>query len=137
MLVSCRYCSAFHKRGETCINRPKHNSYKKETNAITRFRSSRLWQKKRQEIKQRDKFLCQHCKKNGLYQFNKLEVHHMIPISKAWNKRLKNNNLITLCSACHKKADNNEIPFQELKEIVDQTFMKTPFNPERPQNDLY
>lgn len=136
MLVSCRYCNAFHKRGEICNNRPKLN-YKKEINAITRFRSSRLWQKKRQEIKIRDKYLCQYCKKNGIYQFNKLEVHHISPISKSWNKRLKNNNLITLCSACHKKADNNEIPIEELKEITDQTFLKTPFSPERPQNGLY
>lgn len=137
MLVSCRYCSAFHKRGEQCQNRPKHTSYKKETNAITRFRSSRLWQKKRQEIKIRDKYLCQYCKKKGIYQFNKLEVHHISPISKAWNKRLKNNNLITLCSTCHKKADNYEIPIEELKEITDQTFLKTPFSPKRPENGLY
>jgi 5-methylcytosine-specific restriction protein A len=137
MLVSCRYCSAFHKRGEQCKNRPKHTNYKKETNAITRFRSSRLWQKKRHEIKVRDKFLCQACKKNGLYQFNKLEVHHIIPISQSWNKRLKNNNLITLCHLCHKQADNNEISIDLLKEITDQNLMKTPFSPERPQNRLY
>ena len=127
MLVSCRYCSAFHNRGEQCQNRPKHNSYKKEANAITRFRSSRLWQKKRHEIKTRDKFLCQYCKTRGIYQFNKLEVHHINPISKSWNKRLKNNNLITLCSTCHKKADNNEISIQKLKDIVESNFFENTF----------
>ena len=65
MLVSCRYCSAFHKRGEQCKTGLNIQGSKKENNAITRFRSSRLWQKKRQEIKIRDKYLCQYCKKNG------------------------------------------------------------------------
>lgn len=74
--------------------------------------------KKRHEIKVRDKFLCQHCLKNGRYQFNKLEVHHISPISKSWNKRLKNNNLITLCSPCHKMADNAEISISELKSMI-------------------
>jgi 5-methylcytosine-specific restriction enzyme A len=118
MLVSCGYCNAFHKRGETCSNKPINNSRKKETNEITRFRSSRLWQKKRHEIKVRDKFLCQNCLKNGIYQFNKLEVHHISPISKSWNKRLKNNNLITLCSTCHKMADNNDISISMLKSMI-------------------
>ena len=55
----------------------------------------------------------------ALYQFNKLEVHHILPISKSWNKRLKNSNLITLCHLCHKKADNNDISIDELKSIMD------------------
>lgn len=120
MLVSCRYCSAFHKRGEICNNKPKNKGGKKENNAITKFRSSRLWQKKRHEIKIRDKFLCQNCLKNGIYQFNKLEVHHISPISQSWNKRLKNNNLITLCSTCHKQADNNDISIEALKAMIKQ-----------------
>jgi 5-methylcytosine-specific restriction enzyme A len=125
MLVSCRYCSAFHKRGEICQARPKNNSRKKETNHITKFRSSRIWQKKRAEIKQRDKFLCQNCLKNGLYTFQKLEVHHIIPISKSWNKRLKNDNLITLCSKCHKMADNDSISKSELILTVQKNHEKT------------
>lgn len=120
MLVSCSYCNMFHKRGETCTKKPVKNSRKKETNEITKFRSSRLWQKKRHEIKIRDKFLCQNCLKNGLYQFNKLEVHHISPISISWNKRLKNNNLITLCSTCHKMADNKDISMSMLKAMIKQ-----------------
>ena len=55
-----------------------------------------------------------------MYQFNKLEVHHISPISKSWNKRLKNNNLITLCSTCHKMADNNDISIAMLKAMIKQ-----------------
>ena len=118
MLISCRYCNGFHKRGQICQAKPKNNSTKKEENIITRFRSSKIWQKKRLVIKERDKFLCQNCLKNGIYNFNKLEVHHIVPISKDWEKRLNNDNLITLCSKCHKMADNKEISIRFLKVII-------------------
>jgi 5-methylcytosine-specific restriction enzyme A len=135
MLISCSYCNRFHNRGVTCPNRPKNNSRKKEPNIINKFRSSRIWQKKRHEIKVRDKFLCQNCKKNGIYQFNKLEVHHISPISKNWDKRLKNNNLITLCSTCHKMADNEEISKRFLLELIKEE--KDAYTFKRPQNGLY
>jgi 5-methylcytosine-specific restriction endonuclease McrA len=118
LLVSCSYCNGLHARGFTCPSRPKNNSRKKENNDITRFRSLRIWQKKRGEIKTRDKFLCQVCLLDGKYTFQKLEVHHIIPISKNWNKRLDNKNLITLCSSCHKMAENEEIKTSVLLKIA-------------------
>jgi 5-methylcytosine-specific restriction enzyme A len=120
MYMSCSYCNGRHKRGQTCANRPVNNSRKKETNYITRFRSLAVWQKKRHEIKTRDLFLCQYCKKNGRLTFHNLEVHHISPISKDWAKRLDNGNLITLCSTCHKMADNEEIRAAELLEMAKQ-----------------
>lgn len=124
MLVSCSYCSGLHSRGFACQNRPKNNSRVKEANYITRFRSSRLWQNKRNEIKARDLFLCQVCFQKGTYVFNKLEVHHISPISKAWEKRLENGNLITLCATCHKMAELGEIRKKDLLEIVEKREQK-------------
>ena len=109
MLVTCSYCSGHHKRGEKCSFRPTKKGGQKEDNYINRFRSTAAWKKKRLEIKNRDLFLCQYCLKNGRYTFNKLEVHHINKISKYWNKRLDNENLITLCIACHKMADLGHI----------------------------
>ena len=117
MLVSCSYCGNRHNRGETCSKRPKNNRTK-EANYITRFRSSKVWQDKRKEIKDRDRFLCRYCLKNGKYVFNRLEVHHIDKIAKKWTKRLENGNLITLCSDCHKIAENGNIKAVELKELV-------------------
>jgi 5-methylcytosine-specific restriction enzyme A len=113
MLVSCSFCNGHHKRGVACTLRPKDNRVKEET-YITRFRSSGLWKKKRDEIKRIDKYLCQNCLKNGKYTFNKLEVHHIDKISKAWHKRLDNGNLITLCIYCHKLAEVGEISKKSL-----------------------
>jgi 5-methylcytosine-specific restriction enzyme A len=134
MLISCIYCNRLHKRGETCQAKPKDNR-QKEPNNITRFRSTKLWQKKRLEIKERDKFLCQYCLKNGKYQFNKLEVHHITPISKNWYKRLKNSNLITLCCPCHKMADLEEISARELRALI--KYEKTPNTSEASQIGLF
>lgn len=61
------------------------------------------------EIRKRDRFLCQVCLLDNRYIFNGLEVHHIIPIIEKWEKRLDNYNLITLCTACHKLADNGKI----------------------------
>jgi 5-methylcytosine-specific restriction enzyme A len=118
MLVSCSYCSGRHNRGVSCPSRPRAANRAKEENYITRFRSSRAWQIKRGEIKKRDKFLCLACFQNGRYIFDKLEIHHIRPIAKAWHLRLEASNLITLCTACHKMAENGIIKAAELKEIV-------------------
>jgi 5-methylcytosine-specific restriction protein A len=117
MLVSCSNCNRLHNRGEKCLNKTK-KSYTKEITYISKFRNTAAWQKKRGEIKKRDKMLCQLCLQNGKYVFEKLEVHHIIPIATNWNERLNSLNLITLCRACHFMADNNEISKGQLLEIA-------------------
>lgn len=118
MLVSCSYCSGRHNRGVNCPRRPRAANRAKEENYITRFRSSRAWQNIRGEIKKRDKFLCMACLQNGRYTFDKLEIHHIRPISKAWHLRLTASNLITLCVNCHKMAENGEIEAAELTKMA-------------------
>lgn len=115
MLKSCKYCGFIHDRTTTC---PKKLAWqqariKKETSA-SKFRSTRAWSLKSKEIRARDLYLCQWCLKEGKYTFDGLEVHHIVPISKSWNKRLDNFNLITLCSFHHKLADKEELDKNEL-----------------------
>lgn len=118
MLVSCSYCQGLHKRGEKCKNKPMEKFRKKENNSIVRFRNTNKWKLKRDEIKRRDKFLCQVCLLDGKYTFQKLEVHHITPISEKWNIRLESWNLITVCSPCHKMAENGEIKRAVLHEMA-------------------
>ena len=72
----------------------------------------------------RDKGLCQLCIRN-LYntqdrRFNNLliEVHHIEPIIEAYELRLDESNLISLCVNHHKMADMDEIPRQVLKDMI-------------------
>ena len=123
MLVSCSFCGRYHNRGEICPKRFQAKRKPKEDNFSNRFRSSRAWKKKREEIKKRDNFLCRVCfleKYNTQlkYNFHKLEVHHIYKLSDFFQFRLDENYLITLCCYHHKMADNGIIPAAFLLKIV-------------------
>lgn len=123
MLVSCKYCTKAHKRGYVCENKPKDKRIKDNDNVIHRFRSTFLWQKKRRQIKERDKYLCMACLHlmDGTinqYTFDSLEVHHIIPIYKSWAMRLDDSNLITLCTMHHSMADNSLLDNDKLFDIA-------------------
>lgn len=87
------------------------------------FRRTQAWTDKAIEIKQRDCYLCQICLRNRyntLQQYNckGLSVHHAVGINQDWDKRLDNDNLITLCSQHHRMCEDGEIPAAEVFEII-------------------
>ena len=98
--------------------------YREEKNSPQdKFRKTYRWTKKAKEIKERDHYLCQVCIRDRYntiytYNYNKLEVHHIIPLSEDYSKRLEDNNLITLCDYHHKMADDGVIPKIELQSYI-------------------
>lgn len=65
-----------------------------------RFYKSSEWQRKRQEILERDNYECQHCKKRG--QFSRARsVHHIRHLERWPELALDDDNLISLCEPCH------------------------------------
>lgn len=123
MLKSCKYCGKLHQYGDTCPQKPKRED-RTEPTYIDKFRASGAWRKKREAIKERDLYLCQSCLHKlvdiGQRQYNsdKLQVHHIVPIADAWDKRLSDENLITLCPFCHSLAEHGDIPAEMLAAIV-------------------
>ena len=122
MLKSCKYCGKIHDSKYICPNKPQR---KKQISEADRFRWTRQWQRKRNEIKQRDLNLCQICIRelyNTIYKYNteELEVHHNVPINEDYNKRLDNNNLLTLCDSHHKMCESGEIPREKVQRIIDE-----------------
>jgi hypothetical protein len=84
------------KKGE---NNPNY----KDGNSLKEFKEAygiepEEWKKLAQEVRIRDKFVCQYCGKR-----NATDVHHIIP------RRIKidnsPDNLITLCKSCHRKIE--------------------------------
>ena len=122
--VTCSKCGVV-KRGHSCPYKTYRR--KEKTTQADKFRRSKGWTKKSLEIRQRDRYLCRVCEAN-LYntvkQFNydKLEVHHITPVSEDYNKRLDNSNLITLCNYHHKLAESGQIPREELQNIVNDIY---------------
>lgn len=122
MLKSCKYCGKIHDSKFDCGKKPVR---KKQGNNKDRFRWTQAWQKKREEIKQRDKYLCQVCIRklyNTLEQYNyeDLQVHHAISLEEDFDKRLDNDNLITLCEDHHEMAERGDIPYKIIQSIIEE-----------------
>jgi 5-methylcytosine-specific restriction enzyme A len=66
------------------------------------FYTSKAWRKKREYILHRDGHLCLECKKYGKNTEAKV-VHHIQELEDAPHLKLKNSNLVSVCSACHNK----------------------------------
>ena len=75
--------------------------------------------KEKKSNKKRDKYLCQLCLKNNIYTYDNLQVHHIIPIAKDYNKKLDSDNLITLCRMHHEQTEKGIISKEELYELLE------------------
>lgn len=119
MLKSCSRCGKIHDFNKTCY---KNRQVRGLTDA-DKFRKTNKWHQKSLMIRERDKNLCRCCLANiydtyQTFNFNKLEVHHITPLEEDFNKRLDDDNLITLCCFHHKLADNNKISREILYKLV-------------------
>ena len=118
MMKTCVVCGRIHDINKIC----KRVTKQKATPG-TKFRKSYGWTEKSKGIRARDKHLCQICLEGKYdtfyrYNYNQLEVHHIIPIEEDGDKKLDSENLITLCNMHHKMAEDNKISREELQEIV-------------------
>ena len=109
MLIACSRCGRIHEWGK-CPAKRERTRYK----AINRtdemkFRSSAEWQKKTAEIRRRDAGLCKLCLYEGRINGRDLSIHHIDPIRRYPDRKLDNDNLITLCRDHHQQADADEI----------------------------
>lgn len=120
MLKSCQYCGHIHDKKIDCGYRSK--TRKKYTNN-DQFRKSHTWTDKSLQIRARDKFVCQCCirKMPGTirqYEYDDIEVHHIEPLSDAWDMRLDDDNLISLCRTHHEMAEAGRLSRAILHEIA-------------------
>ena len=118
--ITCSRCGIV-PRGHHC----PYKTYKKKTydTHADKFRKTKRWANKSIEIRQRDRYLCKVCEANlyntiQQFNFNGLDVHHITPINEDYNKRLDNDNLITLCRYHHKMADDGKIPKEVLYSLI-------------------
>lgn len=122
MKISCMYCGKIHEKKFDCGKKPKKIYGKRKKS--DRFRWQQAWKKKREEIKERDNYLCQVCL-NGEYPINdrvlnyeNLEVHHIEKLNDRPDLALENSNLITLCENHHEMAEKGAISSDYLTKIV-------------------
>lgn len=73
-----------------------------KTGNVRKFYKSPIWRRKRRSILQRDNYECQSCKKEGGFSPATC-VHHIKHLKDRPDLALDDNNLISLCDACHNK----------------------------------
>lgn len=119
MYKTCSICNKIHDMNIICKRPYKYKKRRKSD----KFRSTYEWKQKREEIKRRDRYLCLACLNsiddtNFMYNYKNLQVHHIISIEEYYDKRLDNENLITLCPLHHKMAEQREISLETLLKLV-------------------
>ena len=115
MLRSCAACGRIHDSRETCAARRRLPLPKKEQQA---FRSTDAWTRKSLAVRQRDLGLCRVCLEEGVLTWKELSVHHIVPLTEDFDRRLDEDNLITLCSRHHRMAERGELPRQQLAALA-------------------
>lgn len=128
MLKACSYCGRIHDGKYICPQKEQsiknRQSYRTEKSKQSRsFHNSKKWQDKREDIEFRDNYCCQVCVRglhnpNRQYETEDTSVHHIIPLVEDYEKRLDDENLITLCSRHHEMAEKGDIDRCELLRIV-------------------
>lgn len=81
------------------------------------FYSTAKWKQKRKAILHRDGYMCRECKRYGRMR-EATEVHHIKHYDEYPELAFDNNNLISLCHACHNKQH------PEKAQVINKNFNK-------------
>ena len=95
--TSGRYCEV---HSDTTKQKYKDYDRERSDQQEVSFYNSKPWKDVRAAVLQRDFYLCQQCKRQGITTFGNI-VHHIVELKDDWSLRLDMNNLETVCSACH------------------------------------
>lgn len=117
MLKACSGCGRIHKKGECDIVAVYSYKRKNESQA-QKFRNRKVWRRKADEILERDYCCCRLCLMAGVVNSENLSVHHIIPLVQDFDKRLDNDNLITLCRYHHELAERGMLKKSELHRLA-------------------
>ena len=117
MYKSCSKCGKIHDYNKRCY--VGDTLRKKNTNA-NKFRRTKEWRYKSEEIREDSKYLCSICMKNNIYNYNQLEVHHIEPLEENYDRRLDNYNLICLCNKHHRLAEDGKIDKEYLFKLAEE-----------------
>jgi 5-methylcytosine-specific restriction endonuclease McrA len=93
------------------------------------FRRTQDWTNKSIEIREDSKYLCSVCLDNNIYNYNRLEVHHIIPLEEDVDKGLDNLNLICLCNMHHREAEEGKIDKEYLFRLAEEREIKKMTSP--------
>lgn len=113
MYKSCGRCGKVHDYNYKCN---KGKIYKQ--NKIDKLRSTNRWTNKSIEIREASNYLCAVCLDNGIYNYDNVEVHHILKLQDNPDLLLDNEYLICLCKQHHKEADIGKLDKDYLLKLA-------------------
>ena len=113
MYKACSRCGKIHDSKYRCnVGRVYSGSDER------RMRSTSAWKNKSREIRDDANNLCEVCFDQGVINYKRLEVHHIIKLRENADGLLDDLNLICLCEKHHKEADEGLISADYLRSLA-------------------
>ena len=111
-LKACSVCGKIHDSSIKCTRRDAR------VDREHKLRQTNKWHKKSLEIRERSQWLCAVCRAQGLFNYESLEVHHIEKLRDNPDGLLDDDNLICLCTAHHKLADDGQLDADYLRKLA-------------------
>ena len=121
MWKACSRCGQIHDENYKCTkNATKYDvDYSKYgTLEERRLRRTAAWTKKSKAVRSAAQYLCEVCRDKGVYNYEDIEVHHIIPIKDNKALYLDDDNLICLCREHHEQAESGRLEVDYLKALA-------------------
>lgn len=116
MYKACSKCGKIHPYNKKCY--VGESGIRRKNTSANKFRLTRQWRYKSEDIKKDSKYLCSVCLDYNIYNYTQLEIHHIEPIEENYDRRLDNYNLICLCNSHHREAEEGKIDREYLFKLA-------------------
>ena len=125
MYKACSRCGRVHSSDYKCNhNKPKWDYLRYGTAEERKLRSTQAWIDKSKQVREDAQHLCEVCRDRGVYNYNSLEVHHIVKLRDDNTKLLDDSNLIALCVQHHKLADSGQLDKNYLFDLAQKRILK-------------
>ena len=127
--IRCSICEAKYQSALKNYNdkakKEYYKKYNKEKRENQEFYNSKSWDLTRKQINNRDRGLCRLCYSEGKITYSEC-VHHIEEVRDNEALRCDDNNLISLCSKCHREVhllykSKSSIIKEKLKDIIQES----------------
>lgn len=114
MLRSCPRCGRIHDPRRKCTAPGRPRSSRADA-----FRNTAEWQRARNRVRDLDHNMCVLCRYRGSVTIEGLGVHHIVPLGEDYSLRTDEDNLATLCAACHEEAERGDVSREFMRSLLE------------------
>lgn len=112
MLRVCSKCNLIHDHKQRCDKRVATRNITQDQHKLNSFYRSYKWQKLKNLKRKEELYQCEICRLKGRVSFGS-DVHHIKKVATNWEYRLSWDNLLVVCSTCHKEIEKLNLNSKE------------------------